>query len=235
MRKILLVSGCSFTTDNYISWQHPEKDCGWIKWPTLLAEKMDMKVINLAQSGQGNEFIFSSIYDYIMQNGTDNIGYVLAAWTQVQRRDYSITKYGAKRWASEHYELRGDLYFSIEKSLRIFGMFQLLMEKYKLRYKQFQMIEPFKDNFGEYGMTALNKHVQSRQCIKLWEDSPLSAAIKKHNFIGWPCYETSDTGFSMQGAITKRRTDKQYDISKKDPHPNELGHQKYAEFIKRYL
>ena len=234
MRKILLVSGCSFTTDNYISWFHPDMDCDWPKWPALLAEKLDMDIVNLAQSGQGNEFIFSSIYDYVANNNTKNIGYVLAAWSQVQRRDYSITKYGQKRWSSDHWEMRGDLYYSIEKSLRYYGMFQMLMEKNRLRYKQFQMIEPFKDNFGAYEISSLNRHVKRNQCIDMWENSQLSNIIKKHNFIGWPAHQ-SDDGFSMQGAITKNRTDKQYDISEKDTHPNAVGHEKYAEFIKRYL
>lgn len=236
MRKILLVSGCSFTTDNYVSWSHPELNCGWPKWPELLAEKLDMDVVNLGQSGQGNEFIFSSIYDYIANNDTRNIGYVLAAWSQVQRRDYTVTKYGRKRWSSDHYEMRGDLYYSIEKSLRYYGMFQMLMEKYRLRYKQFQMIEPFKDNFGNNNPGAkLNNHVDRKVCINMWENSPLSKIIKKEHFIGWPSHQSIDGGFSMQGAITKNRTNKQYDISEQDSHPNAVGHEKYAEFIKRYL
>ena len=56
MKKILLVSGCSFTNANYKSVQHPEREFLWNKWPKILAEKLNMDCINLAQSGTGNEF-----------------------------------------------------------------------------------------------------------------------------------------------------------------------------------
>jgi len=63
MKKILLVSGCSNTDKNFYSELHPEMDCSWPKWPELLAEKLNMDCVNLAKSGAGNEYIYSSLLD----------------------------------------------------------------------------------------------------------------------------------------------------------------------------
>ena len=58
MKKILLVSGCSFTDKNFYSGVHPEMDTSYPKWPELLAKKLDMDCINLGQNGAGNEYIY---------------------------------------------------------------------------------------------------------------------------------------------------------------------------------
>ena len=57
MRKILLVSGCSYTNKDFVSDYHSDMDTSWPKWPEILAKKLDMEVINLAYSGAGNEYI----------------------------------------------------------------------------------------------------------------------------------------------------------------------------------
>ena len=83
MKKILLVSGCSFTEPNYISSYYPDMDCSWPKWPEVLAEKLDMECINLARNGGGNEYIYSSLFDEITNRSTlpDRIGLVIASWS----------------------------------------------------------------------------------------------------------------------------------------------------------
>ena len=225
--KKLLVSGCSFTTDNYISMHHPTLNADWPKWPELLAHKMGLKVVNLGQSGAGQEYIFSSIYDYIAEHGSNDIGYVIPAWSQVQRRDYASTKYGRERWTSDHYDIKGDLYYSIKKTLRYYGMFQALMRKHKLDYKQFQMIEPFKDNFAN--LAYHNRHVEYGNAVKSYVFSNLSLQFNHDNFLGWPV--VIDGGFSIQNKVTNNKMHKPLQISSEDTHPSALGHQKYAEFI----
>ena len=46
-KKILLVSGCSWSDNNFNSIFHPSLDCSWTKWPELLAKKLDMICVNL--------------------------------------------------------------------------------------------------------------------------------------------------------------------------------------------
>ncbi len=97
MKKILLVSGCSFTVEEYISAIHPDMDCSWPKWPELLSKKLGMDYINLGQNGGGNEYIYSSLLEQILKTeDKSQIGLVMPAWTQCQRKDYQSGYAG--RW-----------------------------------------------------------------------------------------------------------------------------------------
>ena len=121
MKKILLVSGCSFTDKNFISDFHPDLLHKWPTWPELLAKKLDMEVINLGKMGAGNEYIYSSLLDKIMT--TDNIGLIMAAWSQSQRRDWKVKRkwfnnswYCNTDWINQPNS--NDMYAYIDKSLR---------------------------------------------------------------------------------------------------------------------
>ena len=63
MKKILLVAGCSYSNDRFRSVHHPDLDVTWPKWPQIIAKKLDMKLINLSESGAGQEYIYSNIID----------------------------------------------------------------------------------------------------------------------------------------------------------------------------
>lgn len=58
MKKILIVSGDSFSDKNFRTWIHPELDTSWPKWPEIVAERMNMDCINLAKSGASNDYIY---------------------------------------------------------------------------------------------------------------------------------------------------------------------------------
>ena len=91
MKKILLVSGDSWTDKSFISDFHPNLDTSWPKWPEMLAKKLDMDCVNLGKMGAGNEYIFSSLLDEIVS--LDNIGLVIAAWSpciKSSRRRYNF-------------------------------------------------------------------------------------------------------------------------------------------------
>ena len=75
MKKILLASGCSYTTHNYNSHYHTDMKCDWPKWPEILADKLGMDCINVGQSGAGQEYIYTSIVNDINK---ENIGLVIA-------------------------------------------------------------------------------------------------------------------------------------------------------------
>jgi len=89
MKKYLIVSGDSFVDRNFRSAAHPEMDVSWPMWPELLAEKLDMRLINLGKSGQGNEYIYSALQDTIEEFKDKNqIGMVVVGWSQCFRKDY---------------------------------------------------------------------------------------------------------------------------------------------------
>ena len=138
MKKILLASGCSMTDSNYVSETSPEIDCSWPKWPELTAKKLDMECINLARNGAGNEYIYSSLLEKILEK-KDQIGLVMVAWSQCQRKDYQEWN----RWKQTRVDPDGDVFGWIRKTLRYMISLQLVCENYNIPYKQFQMINLF--------------------------------------------------------------------------------------------
>src|SRR6056300_1713464 len=110
MKKKLIVSGCSYTDKDFESMSAPDYDCSFPKWPELLAKKLDMDCVNLGASGAGNEYIYSSLLDYITnpQKDVNRIGLVISAWTQCQRRDYQRGIMG--RWLNRRLDVDGDIF-----------------------------------------------------------------------------------------------------------------------------
>lgn len=228
MRKILLVSGCSYTQHNFISVMHPELDCSaWPKWPELLAEKLNMDCVNLAMSGAGNEFIYSTLLDYITQNDISNIGLVMAAWTQNQRKDFT-NKFDL--WTNLRIDPHGDVFGWMHKSLRYYVSFKILCEHYKLPYAHFQMLHPFKDVLD--GLRPGEKDILSGEFhkdfkyefngnVKEAEEKLLKIIMKydtllDENFLGWPMVKKLG-GWYMNDGL------KDYKISELDRHPNSEG------------
>ncbi len=224
MKKILLVSGCSFTTPNFASTYHPEEDYSRVKkWPQVLAEKLNMDCVNLGQSGAGNEYISNTIIDQIETMDKSRIGLVIPAWSQCRRRDYQIDYFRSKRtvWRSELHDLFGDIQYWIRKSIKTYYFFQIYCEYYNIPYKQVQMIELFKDN-SDYEEMTRERLDNFTKSIMYYD--------KLKNFVG----ETSGI-LSLQDILTDNRRNKQkvkeFSISEFDWHPNETGHRLLAEYI----
>ncbi len=158
--KYLIVSGDSNTDPYFDSISHPDMDFSYKKWPELLAEKLGMKVINVARSAQGNEFTYSTIRDEIVKiEDKSQIGLVIAAWSQAMRLDYrqipndyskhinlpTTKNYHLSPWRSVRINTHGNLPGWVQKSLGHYLDFQILCERYNLPYVQFQMIELFEN------------------------------------------------------------------------------------------
>ena len=225
MKKILLVSGCSFTTRNYQSHHHPEIDfTSYDKWPEMLAEKLNMQCVNLAKSGAGNEFISNTIIDYIETTDKSKIGLVIPAWSQCRRRDYQTysTRSKSPSCKFEMYDLFGDTRYWIRKSLKTYYFFQIYCDYYKIPYKQVQMIELFKDNI------KIDFNEEKKEMDDFTVDEMYYKKLK--NFIG----ETSGI-LSLEDVLTSNRKDKEkikeFSISSEDSHPSKNGHRLLAEYI----
>lgn len=237
MKKILLASGDSFTDKNWYSDFYPDLDTSWPKWPELLGEKYDMEVVNLGFSGAGNEYIYHSILDYLTDTPIENIGLVIAAWSQCHRKDYQ--EHGV--WRNERIDPHGDIFGAYNKTLRHYLSFQIMCERYNLPYKQFQMIEPFNDflnglkprdvdivsglfkanekMFGEMDFKS-EKLTQLTKNIMWWERT-----INTENFWGWPVAKP------LQGQVMSHQIEKDLRVSSFDSHPNRLGQQKIMEIL----
>jgi hypothetical protein len=246
MKKILLVSGCSNTEKDFISSAHPDLDTSWPKWPELLAKKLDMYCVNLAKSGMGNEYIYTTLLRYITTSNC-HLGLVIPAWTQCQRKDFQKKGY----WWNQRIDPDGDVFSWMRRSLDTYLNFQMLCEKYNLPYMQVQMLSPYQDwlngllpaeNDPKYykGFRHRypgNEEKDNKKLIKMIGDYENLLDTKK--FLGWPLSHEY-AGYSLQKKLIGIRSKKtgvfknvnlDTMISNLDHHPNAKGHEKIAEFI----
>ena len=166
MKKKLIVTGCSWVDPITLS-EDPrvshEIVRGYKKWPNILAEMLDMTVINYGKAAAGNEYIFSSIVDNITKMNEDerkNIGLVVVAWSHAKRTDFEyrkneddhyvkgvFEKIGNKYepnyvWDSVLYTdpLRGDMYYKVRQSIRYIYTLQTFLKYHNIPYKMVQSI-----------------------------------------------------------------------------------------------
>jgi len=202
--KKLIVSGDSCTEPYFTSDAHPNRDYTFPKWPEHVGKHLGMEVINLARGGAGNQFIYSSIQDVIMEIPNEEIGLVIAGWSQSHREDWEIGKtdhsqteeFAVSPWRSRRVAKSGELYTWVKKSLRTYIAFQNLCENNNLPYLHFQMGDIFENYLNGLKQTE-KEFAQGRSYKKQYEGDntkDLNYIIKiltkydKHikNFIGWP-------------------------------------------------
>jgi len=234
MKKILLVSGCSFTTKNFTSIFHPDMICDWPKWPEILGEKLNMDVINLGQSGSGNEYIFSSLIDAMANMNREEIGLVIPAWSQCLRRDWIEGNFRLNMTISD----KGDLRYHVNKSMRYYYLFQFYCETNSIPYKQLQMIEFIRK--GNARKEKLRQSILDRNLDNDYENGPSYIKnsiyydkIKSKNFIGYPMKRELG-GFPIQDRVTdfrKKELEYIFRLSKEDAHPSKIGHEMIAEYL----
>ena len=146
--KKLIVSGDSCTEPYFYSAVHPELGpFDYPKWPDHVAKHLGMELINLARGGSGNEFIYSSIQDVLMEIPREEVGLVIASWSQAHREDWEIgtrehypyTEFARSPWRSQRVAGKGNLVHFVRKSLRTYIAFQNLCEQYNVPYSHHQM------------------------------------------------------------------------------------------------
>ena len=109
-KKKLIVCGCSYS-DNYATREGLDN---FEVYGSLLADKLDMELVNLSLCGFGNKGIFTSLIDSILnQKPPKDIGLVIAQWSEFQRVDgfvktlhkSTLSNYrGSNPWKSFHPE-----------------------------------------------------------------------------------------------------------------------------------
>ena len=243
-KKYLITSGCSFGDFKFKSEFHPEMDCSWPKWPEILAGKLRMTSVNVCLCGSGNEGIYSRVLDQIVSLPPEEIGLVIVAWSQSQRRDFEYELMNksdeARRWTNERVDSKGDLYYYVRKSLRYMYSLQQVCENLNIPYKQFQMIPLFThylyqaENYYiniDHAVGHLRRAMPKRiDAVGYMMESPYWDLIDEKNFIGWPLINEMN-GFNIEDKFIMNN----HKISNEDPHPNEKGHQVIAEAIYEHL
>jgi len=166
-KKILIVSGCSWTDPNQLSEDINVSDNivrNYNRWPSMLADKLDMNLINYGKIASGNEYICSSLIDNISsmnENKRNNIGLVIVAWSEAKRtdfeyrkneNDYYVNKLFSTRdkkrynkdyiWDSVLYTdpLRGDMFYKVKHSIRYMYLLQTFLKFNNIPYKMVQAV-----------------------------------------------------------------------------------------------
>ena len=236
MKKVLLVSGCSFTDKNFISDYHPELDTSWPKWPELLAKKLDMDCINLGVMGSGNEYIYTSLLDQIMKMNPSDIGLIMPAWSGAGRKDWK----SEGKWKnvemmpySAYVATNGDIDWRIEKSMTYYYSLQEICKNNNWPLKQFQMLPVFR-GYDWDPTTKMYKDGREKNykiLLKNMYDSPYYNKLDD-SFIGWPT-ENKLGGFNIKMNVLKgyEKESYQYAVSEIDNHPNAKGQKIIAEFL----
>ncbi len=219
--KKLVVSGCSWGDQIFFSPFHPDMDCDWPKWPEILAEKLGMECVNLCKCGAGQEYIYSSISDYIQKTPKEEIGQVIAAWSTAPRRCFQIKN----RWSNDRKDMRGDIAYWTERSIRYQYAFQNLMEQTQLPYLHFQMISLYRGHLWELRKKIDKNKVEEmrKSVLDTIKNTPYKFNDK---FINWPGDDELG-GYTLEFGVLKE----EHKISELDRHPNAKGQQKIAEYL----
>lgn len=226
MKKLLIVSGCSWSNINFRSDQHPELDTSWPKWHELLAYMLDMELVSLGKNGAGQEYIFNSLVEYITElDDKEKIGLVIPAWSRSPRRDYQVDG----KWRNDRFDYRGDAYYMARRSLRYMYQFQVFCERFDIPYKQIHMLDCLRFVNKDTPPTYNHGTITREKVDAAVGTSPLYDKINEDKIIGWPLIR------SMGGYALDQRvicvSKKKYRISDVDFHPNKLGNETLASFI----
>lgn len=86
-KKLLIAGGCSYTDSKYLTNDNslPQIAGNWKMWPEYMGEALDLKVINTAMSGNGNETILHDVLDKIYTY-KDRVDTVAVMWTGFDRK-----------------------------------------------------------------------------------------------------------------------------------------------------
>ena len=183
-----------------------------------------MECVNLGKNGKGQEYIFSSLIDYIIsmpEKDYNRIGLVIPAWSKSQREDFQVDWF-EPRWKHQRWTHNGDVFYFIRKTLRYWFQLQVFCELYNLPLKQVHMLNFLR--FGKDEVPEWYRHSMPdiRKIHHVFTSSPYFEKIKKENFILWPEIE--------MGAVCDILKQK-HTISELDLHPNKLGQEVIADYI----
>ena len=131
--KNLVVSGCSFTTN-----EHVPDGSNW-NWPNILAQDTGMKIHNLATAGSGNDHISKSIILYLErhQELTPDNTLVLAMWSGVGRIDWIIDKNSVRDQEPSGFSY--DQYTKLKQGGNWWNMWKTsLLDETLINYSKFQ-------------------------------------------------------------------------------------------------
>lgn len=205
--KYIIVSGCSFTSA-YDSRFDPDI-YNFTHWPEILAAKSGKHVINLAKSGMGNEYIYTTLVDQICKMDPADIYAVIPAWSESQRQCWSEIG----EWYSRIRPTNGDMLFHINKSLLYYHSLQTICNSMNINCLQLQMLDIHRSS--KYMPDIKPNYYQAIHSTAIIDQIDLSKFMN-------PPWDSLSNQF-LEEPVNK--------MAEQDWHPNLRGHLKIAGYV----
>jgi len=249
-KRKLVVAGCSYVDDYAKSQNLPT----FPLWSELLADKLNMKLINLGKCGAGNKEIYSKIVDTIVTE--EKIGLVIPMWSEFQRVSFYVDQ--LQTWKSFHTDrdylnaewtdnfhkgmsgvappnpLKKKMPYRISTEYRAFGLNDIQAateDSLRMMYGFQTLCEnkdiPYLQMQGPFPIMSKSKFDNEKKLTATIINSIFLKEIPKATFLGWPIIK-SIGGHCVDDYLTK---DEKYVISKEDRHPNAKGHELISELL----
>ena len=233
---ILLTSGSSFSFD-YPSSVDDDEDCLIKKWPSILSEKLDLRLVNRSKYAASNMFIYDHLMENIIKYGND-IELVVASWTYGFKasifRNYEINFVNMDDQDCDDDELIGPatiirdkilsnglLLSSIDQTLRLMIYLQDTCDAKGIKCIHYPLLNIFKSTLDTAGHVKLLEQIinsDNFQRVQYFD-----------NVIGWPCD-------IVLGGSTYNTLHSDHVISETNHHPNAKGQEIIAETVyNKYL
>lgn len=228
----MIVSGCSYTDHNHVWWDSDKNEHCDVKWPEHLRNMLneDIELINLGKSGAGNEYIYTSLRDKILDIDPGNIELVMAAWSGSRREDWitkRINRYGNPRldWIFNNHgndanrppDYNRDHGFMHMRTLNWRWSMQMLSSQLGFKYLEVNML----NDLGEDNLRKSDNNLTPQPLVKLMD--PMVSLTE--------CYAPTKD-FNVRASVNQMILDDHEDrVSKDDYHPNAQGHIKIAEWM----
>lgn len=263
MRKILLVSGESNSDPYYFCDVYGKERSEVITWPDIVAEKLNLELVNLSKYGTGNDYIFDSLIDGIIKYG-QNIKAIIVPWTEISIHSFFYIKSlfpfielnnyenpTARQWLKK---------VNMEKVTQNFWKSEIFDKSIYSRMindlftKMFILMNICKINsinlimFQGYELIDLNTFIKFQETNNLPEKSLISEKIIEDMYVNNAIFKILEENKdillgwpflkSLGGDyfVKKAQENPEYRISETDYHPSEKCHREYAEkIIKKYI
>lgn len=206
-KRLLIVSGCSNTEHEWY-----KDEFGIIAWPVIVAQELDLKLLNLARRGASNHYIENSIIDAVLKY-KDEDPLVMALWTDTKRLNgndcysYVDPKYNDQWIEFKDIEDMEKPYTIVKCSLRSIWRTKTIVENLGLRYV---------DYLGDFHIPNLTKGSLANAYKNIRSD-----------------WYFNNLNFTMR-EIESGGID--YTRIPIDGHPDQSGHEKIANImINRYM
>jgi len=230
-RKKLIISGCSYTA-NYA---RQEKLPEFPLWGEVLAEKLDMDLINLGRCGYGNQAIYTSLAGTIIIR--KDIGLCIAMWSEVQRvcffnKDRYVCFHPDRiildaEWHDKFYSgtnpRKSGINYDVSKVLKEYSLDNLENDTLESLEQMYSFQNLCEINYIPYlqvqGCSPLmyKEEPKNRDFCNYIIESPYVGKIK-NTFLGWPI-DPLIGGYSMDSKLEDIHR-----LSPEDTHPNDKGH-----------